>query len=291
MKKRDKTRPPEDIRGPSLGEFSKSAQRKAVTKRTLTHEATVWPVTLGIISIIGGTLILPGLPILVFIGGGGIFAGIIAWFVNWGLRGEQLECNYIAELNERVMKANEAKKRNVRNEIESCSMIIGAEEFVRVAMKQFDTADVAFNDMSELLNEKLKVGEMAFGVFFDGANQIVNNILDNLKTVFQILKAISSIDVEDSERRLENLNGRETSDESSERAKKSIIELLEHRTEKLRKIRDLLSLNDEAITKLEKVTGDIVEMDTGGYYASMTLEEAMQKVQWIADVSKDYKSD
>ena len=272
---------------PKAIDFSETTVGAEVLKKTVTHPATVYPLALGALGVLGCALFGPvGLPLAVAIGGFAVGSG--SWVVNFFFRGDQLTDELIADMRKAMAEANEQKRLNLRDDLETCRDIAGADEIVEQAIRQFDTVGAAFDGLLNVLSMKLNEGELTFGRFLGSANSVDHSVLDNLQNIIIYLNGIRSIDVSYIESRLRSLQKMKARSETEEVEMKALQERMKIRDDQIKKIREMLTANEQAITIIESSTAKIGEMKTGETYSNVDIDTAMQELKEIAGRASAY---
>ncbi|HCC23292.1 TPA: hypothetical protein DF272_03885 [Candidatus Falkowbacteria bacterium] len=274
---------------PEAGDYTEKAISTEVLKKTVTSPVTTYPLALGIIGALG-CLILGPLPIFIYAAIGGSGVGLGSWIVNYFFRGEALTYKHLQELRKRAEEYNEWKKQQIRENLEDCIEIAGANEYVERGIQQFDQVSRTVNDLIDLLMEKLQTGELTFGRFFAAAENAAFTVLDNLNAVVTTLKAIRSVDERFLRARIEQLQRNQTPSARVEKEVKTLSDRLQLKIDNLDQIKDLLVANEEIITQLEMRTVDIGRMKTGEKYANgSTMDEVVAGLQAIAARAEKYR--
>ncbi len=142
------------------------------------------------------------------------------------------------------------------------------------------------DNLAEVLGRRLDSGELTYARYLTTAQQVYLSALDNLREVAISLKSISTIDDGYIESRLEELalNG---SGESTERERSSLEGRRALRQAQVRKVADLLSQNESAMTAMDKTATALADAPIGrtpeDAEASMAaLEELAQRASKYA---------
>ncbi len=77
--------------------------------------------------------------------------------------------------------------------LEECKSIKGMEAYAGQGVDQLRNVQVKFDNIRDLLNMKLRAGEISLGRFLGAAEQVNLRVLDNLKSMVGLLKSAGSI--------------------------------------------------------------------------------------------------
>ena len=114
------------------------------------------------------------------------------------------------------------------------------------------------------------------------AEQVYLTIIDNLKEVLLMLKSADAIDLEYIEEKLRGLSA-----ESPEY--KSLLQRRDLKSSQVLKIQHYLSLNEQAMTKLDATALAIASVRTQKGQADQELEQTMYELESIAQSAKKYE--
>ena len=87
---------------------------------------------------------------------------------------------------------------------------------------------------------------------------------------------------------LRELSGKKNHSPSDMKEIEALKKRLRLWKEQIQKVDDLLSINEEAMTKMEEATAAIASLNTGGAFASTNFETAMEQLQEMAQRAQIY---
>ena len=179
---------------PQVSDFSNKAIQKAVRRTGLTHWLTIYPPAIGLPLGLAGLLF--NMPFLYFVTFGTFFISSVNAIVNIFLRNDSLSGKYIDDLNKKLKKHEALIMQSLHDNLAACQNIKGAEQYAIQGREQFKRIQLKYQNVRDLLNDKLNSGELAFGRFIGAAEQVYLSTLDNLKQVVATLQSVGSIDPE-----------------------------------------------------------------------------------------------
>ena len=258
-------------------DFSKPAVQKAVALNTLEHPAVLYPTT---ISVLGGfaALLMGANPMLLAIAAGGAGAAVLSWAVNFGLRRDHFANQYVKKLHAQMESQRLAREQELQKVLAEVHSEEGRSQFSRVTEK--------FTTFEKLLSRKLNPSELTYGRYLGMAEQVYLGVLDNLQRVADTLKMMSVIDLNYTKKRLRQLLN--ASSDNNAKEIETLRERLDLHSKQADKAQQLLSQNEEAMTKMDLTIAAIADMRTEGGRASMDMETAMSELQRLAGKAKDY---
>lgn len=259
--------------------FSRKAINKTVLKDLAQSPGVVYPITVGILSLVGAAALLP-VGWLFTLGGVGIVSGGAYLSANYGFNREK----HAQKIVNRLFQSMEEERKMRTTRINKALDEVGSAE----GKSQFDRVSKKFNILNEMLSQKLIPGELTYSRYLAMAEQVYLGVLDNLQDLANTVKSINTIEVNHIEKRLTHLKKDENQNDKLIREQQTLIERLDLRNNQLEKAQGFLSLNEEAMTNMDKTIAAITEMRTEDDRAEMELESAMNRLQDLATRAKDY---
>lgn len=267
--------------------LNKKAIGQARMVESISHNLTKFPLAVGGLGLFGVVVFGSSFPLLC-VAAGGMVVGVSSWVVNYFIRGDELSMQYIRAIQSQIREANENKKRAVKPQLEACRDVAGAEEFVDRALLQFDHVEGSFDSLMTVLERKLSVSELTFGVFAGPAEQVANGVLDNFGMIVTRLEGVRSIDLEHLTGRLAELKKIRKPDDLDIKEIKTLTDRDEIYRDVMRKVDELLVQNEEAITALELSTRQIGEMNTQERFSAVAANEAAEELRKVAQRAQIY---
>ncbi len=271
---------------PKISDFSNESINKAVYKTGLTHWLTLYPPAIGIPCGLAGLLF--NSPLVCAVGFGACFVSLGNAVVNIFFRKDKIANNYLEELNKKLKKQETYILRSLDKNLKKCASIKGVEDQAQQGIKQFKKIKEKYKNVHELLEQKLNKGEITFGRFIGAAEQVYLSTLDNLKQIVSTLQSAGSIDPGYIKKRLQELTKKSHQKESDIKEIETLNKRLALWEEQLKKTSELLSDNEEAMTKMEETTAAIASIQTGSGFAATDLETAMKQLQELAQRAQIY---
>ncbi len=139
----------------------------------------------------------------------------------------------------------------------------------------------------EVLDAKFEEGEMAYARYLGVAEQVQMRALENLEQVVVELKAIGNIDPEYiAERRNELELVRDKNDGLDDRQleeSESLKTRMELYDRHVKNAEDLLSLNEKAMTELDRLASKLATAKTSGDDVEAELARALERLEALGD--------
>jgi len=230
---------------PQVSDFSQKAIQRAVLKEGLAHPLTLFPSALGLLSGLAGFLF--SLPILFAIMAGTFVIGAGSLIVNIFFLSERTASRYIRRLNAKLKEHEKYVLASLQKDLRECSSIKGAEHYASQGVEQFRRIQKKYQNVLDLLEQKLSSGELTFGRFSGAAEQVYLSTLNNLKQVVATLKSAGTIDPDYIEGRLEQLAMLEHKSEADRKEGDTLKKRRALREQQLDKVNHLLTKNEEAL--------------------------------------------
>jgi hypothetical protein len=271
---------------PPLSDFSQKAIQRAVLKEGLGHPLTLFPPALGLISGLAGFLF--SVPPLFAIMAGTFVIGAGSIIVNIFLLSERSASRYIRRLNAKLKEHEKYVLASLEKDLLECSSIKGGEHYALQGVEQFRRIQEKYQNVLDLLEQKLSSGELTFGRFSGAAEQVYLSTLNNLKQVVATLQSAGTIDPGYIEGRLEQLGMLKQKSEADGKEVDTLKKRRALREEQLDKINHLLTRNEEAMTEMETTTAAIADMQTDGSFAATDFDHAITLLQELAQRAHMY---
>jgi hypothetical protein len=265
---------------PKINDFSHQSINKAVVKTGLTHWLTIYPPAIGIPLGIAGLLFSS--PVVSAAGFGTLFLSLSSAIVNIFFRNDKIAGHYIDKLNKKLKAYEATILESLEKDLQQLTTIKGPELLADQGAEQFKKIRLKYQNVRDLLEQKFDSGEMAYGRFAGSAEQVYLSALDNLKQVASTLKSASSIDLLYIQKKIEELSRRPLESEADNKELESLQKRLSLWEEQVKRVNELLSMNEEAMTRMEEVSSAISALNTGSKFASTDLETAMEHLQELA---------
>ena len=271
---------------PRPSEYLPAAIQKAVVGMGIKHPAAVYPTALGASAGIVGWIL--GIPALYMAAIAGVLLGPAWVIVQIFFLNEKNGSKYIHQLNLRQEAYQRYLKTHLEEELQKCRDIEGIESYAGQGTRQLENIQIKFANVRELLEMKLRTGELTFGRFLGAAEQVTLSVLDNLKQIAGILKSAASIQPGYIRERLNELDRNNRPSPEDEAQKQALTERLDLWQEQLKKVHQLLTSNEAAMTEMEKISAAVAEWQTDGQFADTDFESAIARLQELAGQADEY---
>jgi len=262
-----------------LADFSQSAIKKAVVKKTIEHPVVVYPVAFSIVGLTSALMLELG----PWVWGSallGLSVAAVSWFVNYGYRREDFASQYVKLLHKQMEQQRLSRMNQLEDSLNEVDSAEGKSQYKRLTDK--------FSTFQKMLSKKLNPGELTFSRYLGMAEQVYLGALDNLQNVANMLSTLQVIDVSYVKKRLKALRSEKS--ENDQREIESLQQRLELYEDQQSKIDSLFSQNEEAMTKIDLTMAAITDMRTSEDHASIDIEAAMAELQQLAARAKIYSN-
>ena len=265
---------------PKINDFSHKSINRAVVKSGLSHWLTIYPPAIGIPLGVAGLLF--GSPVISAAGFGTLFVSMGSAIVNIFFRNDKIAGRYIEALNKKLKAHEAAILESLEKDLRQLTAVKGAESLAEQGAEQFQRIRVKYQNVRDLLEQKFDSGEMAYGRFVGSTEQVYLSTLDNLKRVAATLKSASSIDLSYIEKKMDELSKKPSKSETDRKEMDALRKRVSIWEEQADRVNELLSMNEEAMTRMEEVSSAISALNTDSKFASTDLETAMEQLQELA---------
>jgi len=260
----------------TVKEYSQAAINKAVREIGLYGLGTLLPIVAGVS--VAWIAWLFNLAFLFWFASVAVI-GIIFACVNLFIRKHTVANKYIRKLQQEMLRQQEQVKKDLAKGLKECSEISGCAELADQGARQFKSMEEKYDNVHELLQQKLDSGELTFGRFLGAAEKVYLNTLNNLNQVVATLKSAGTINVEHIKGQLDRTNGKEVN---------TLKERLQLHDDQLADVRDLLAQNEESMTQMEVTSMSVAKMSTGHRFTDVDHDRAMQELTEWAERADSY---
>jgi hypothetical protein len=156
-------------------------------------------------------------------------------------------------------------------------------------IEQLNGIQIKYANVRELLEMKLRTGEITFGRFLGAAEQVSLSVLDNLKRVVSILKSAASIEPDKIGKRLAALSEKKEKSREDLAQEEALNQRLALWEEQLGKVERLIANNEKAMTEMEQVSATVAEWQTDGRFAAVDFESAIAQLHELALRAHEYE--
>ena len=262
--------------------FDEAAVNRAVLRKTAGHPLSVYP-TVG--AVLGGLAVALFGPSVLLVAGvsGGAALGLGSWLINYFFRRQSFAGAYLRRAHAALERETQRKLDHLREELTELEIGQGVAQLDRFKNK-LDT-------LKRLLGQKLERTELTYGRYLGIAEQVYLSAVDNLHQVSLARRAMAAIDPRYIEKRIEELHETEDMSRADNQAElASLQERLELRALQERRISELLSQNETAMTQLDQTSAAIASIQTRPGHTRVDLETAMSDLAEMVARAHKYSS-
>jgi hypothetical protein len=274
-----------DAGGPTpstLSDFSQKAIQKAIRNEALTHPVTLFSGVATVLTALSWATF--GMPAFLWAAFGAATISIGSLIVNYCFRDRILGETYVQKLNERFLRQKEDLLHSLHSDLEKCAEIPGAEDHVAQGLDQFVKIKQSYDNLRELLEQSVGAGGLDYGRFWGASEQAYLGVLDNLRQMVTVLKSLVTIDPDYITQRLRQLDDLDKLTDADKREQVTLEKRQQLREEQLRKVNDILTRNEEAITGIEEATAALAA--TGAHddtFADVDPETSIGQLRELAE--------
>ncbi len=263
-------------------DFSEKAISKAVIRATTQHPSVLYPAGAAVVGGLAAIALGPSLAALgVLIGGGCVAAA--GWAVNHLLRRDHFANRYVKRLREATLAEHARAMEDLERDLKDIGSDAGLNQLRRAREK--------FNAFTEVLNRKLKPGELTHGRYLGIAEQVYFAVLDNLTRIAGVTRSAKAIDEDYSRRRIAELEAAGKPSSAMEQELNSLKRRLSLAAEQHEKVGAWLAANEDAMTHLDQTAMALAATETKRGLARVDLETAMAELQRLAGQAQAYDRD
>ncbi|MDD5036554.1 MAG: hypothetical protein PHE55_17560 [Methylococcaceae bacterium] len=203
---------------------------------------------------------------------------LAGWQFEKRVRARHYSLNYLEEANLQLQSERTAKTAQLVEKLREVRS--------RQGIHQIRLLNGKFRNFQEILAQKFSPGELTYGRYLGIAEQVFLASLDNLERVFLALKSIATVDPDEQQQRLQELE-RDDSKIAAEEAE-TLRQRLKLRQEQIERVQKLLLQNEKALTEIDHVTTQVATVVTEKGRAELALEPAMEELRRLAERAQDY---
>lgn len=259
--------------------ISPSTIKKAVVSQTLQKPLTIYPATIGVL---GGfyALLFGTNPIVLGAMALGSSITLGNWAYEYFVKGDVHANQYVERFHKELKKRRLKALEHLENEL---AIINNGQAVVQVTLfrKKFD-------NFHSILDRKLEPNELTYNRYLSIAEQVFLNGLDNLENVAISLKSISAINEQRINIELKKINA--SPSKESEEQSQELTARLELKNNQLKRVNDLLMVNEKALTQLDIVATKLANIDTQQSHAHIDMEDAMGELQRLIVRAENYSN-
>ena len=260
-------------------DFSKPAVARAVLKTTASHPMSIYPTVLAVLGALSAALFGPA-ELLIWGSSGALGLGLVSWLINYGMRRDSFASRYLERAHARLEEQTQARLETLKVELEELGLNQGVEQLAKFRDK--------LQNFKGLLERKLDPSELTYGRYLGIAEQVYLAAVDNLHEATLGLRAVSTVDLDYIDKRLRELERITSPKEEVAGEIKSLRERRELHGEQSKKVADLMSRNESAMTELDRTSAAIASIKTTPGHASMDFETAMSELALMANRAAKY---
>jgi len=265
---------------PAARDFGPIAVRSAIRREALTHPATLYP---GVAGVLGGLAwALFGSPIFLGFAFAASIAGLASFTVNYFFRDKTFSGRYVEQLKERMAAQKRELVDSIQEGLRGAGEIPGGEEHAYQGLEQFAGIRQKYDNFNALVEEKFGSGELALGEIWSAMEQVYLGVLENLREVVSLLQSISTIDPEYIRKRLDKLSRMKGKDEADLRETETLLKRQKLRDDQLRKVNELLTRNEEALTQMEEATIAVAGIRSEDPFTAVNTVDSVNRLRELA---------
>ncbi|MFH1117298.1 MAG: hypothetical protein V1792_25550 [Pseudomonadota bacterium] len=265
---------------PGIRDFAPEAVRRAIRNESLTHPATLYPGVVGILGALAWGLF--GAPVLLGVSLGAFLVSLTGLTVNYCFRDKIIEGRYVEVLKKRLEEKEERLLKDLHQDLLECGDIVGAENFAKQGSVQFEKIRRKYDDLNQLVEDKLGSGELSLGGVWAATEQVYLGALENLRNVVDSLRSVSTIDPVYIGDRLTWLSGLEKPDDADLREMEALRKREQLRIDQFQRVNEYLTRNEEALTRLEEATIAVSGIRSDNGFTGADTQQSVERLRELA---------
>ncbi len=262
---------------PTLSDFSKKAVGNAVLTEAVTHPATLYTTVVGVLGALAWGLL--GSDASAYVSFASFLAASGAFVVNYFFRYKTLASRYVEDLVRRSEEEKRAKVDSIGGELKRYDHLEGAGPLVLQGVEQFTRARQKYDNLNALIQARLGSGDLSIGRVLGAAERVYMSVLDNLDRIRHILESVSTIDPHYIRARMKHLTGLKKPTDADRQEMETLNARLKLRSEQLGRINELLTVNEQAMTRLEEATAQLAAAHTEDSETMVDAEASIARLK------------
>jgi hypothetical protein len=272
-----------------LPDISPSATRKAVLEKSVQNPLSLYPAGMGVLG--GVAMALFGFnPVTVSVAAFGIGVSAASFGVNYFLRHGTLEKQHL----ERIFAELDSRRMNTLFQLKKSISVLREDnkkkirEFAGQGQVQFAMVEERFETVKNLLDRKLKKGEITYLRYLGASETVFIAVLDSLERAISLMKSNQAIDEEYILERLHALESLSIMEEADIREKETLQERYDLAKDLEKRISTLLTENEVAITKMDQLNSSLADLNIIQGRGAQKLEQAIEDMEHLASRVHQY---
>lgn len=265
--------------------FSEKDARKVLLKTVFCHDLTTWPLAIGALGTLAACLINPLFGIAAV---GGFSISLASVTVNYFFRDQTIIERYRTEIFEQNKKSKEKVLSSLQAELKKFRTNREIGIHAKQGADQFERAPEKLEHLKEMIEEKLSLSDITRDRYVKTAQEVYFSILDNLGDVVALLKSIITIDIGYIESRQAELGKVKKPSQADKEELVTLTERENLRASHIQKVEELLTKNEEAMTKMDKTAAALVEVKTIDDRSKLETDLAVQALEELAKRASNY---
>lgn len=260
-----------------LSKMTPEAIQSYVLSQTATSPLTIYPM-FAALGLIAFWLIFNASWIFVMIGGAALVGGASNFAFNYFVRFDAHRSTYFKQLRADTAREAQAKLNMISSYLADRNFVQGSAQVEKLQEKM--------QGFKNVLEAKFEEGEMAYARYLGVAESAQMAALENLEQIVIELTAIDNIDTGYINNRLSELADMKKRDKLSDRQmeeEQSLKDRMNLYDDHTRMAEDLLSLNERAMTEIDKLGSKLARAKTSGDDVEDGLEEALSRLNALGE--------
>lgn len=170
-----------------------------------------------------------------------------------------------------------------------CRYLEHVEKYGEHAAAQFESLMARRRQVSDLLDQKFRPGELTHGRYAMIAEQTFFSMCDNLSEIATALQTVDAIDPVSIEPHLRELEAAGGSAPRHQQERTSLQERLTLRRTQLEQIAARLGTNEETLTQMDRLTTALSALRDQSSHAELDLESSLEELKRLTTRVDQYK--
>ena len=260
-------------------DFSLQTISKAIRKELLQSPSFLYPLAFGILGIVS-SLFFGITKVAQIIAVAGSSFAFLALAFNFLFRKGSFEKRYVESIRKKLIEKQLTMIKQLGNELERITVSTPElNDYLTQAKKQFKKVRAYRTSFHDILGSKLEDHELSALRYRGTIENVYLAVLDNLELLSGMMRTACSIDVDYIDEREKALHRKKTLEDADQKELTTLRERSAIYESQLKKINILLTDNEEALTKMARLSSQVSTLNAVDAHTVVSLENAIEELE------------